>query len=122
MNDHRRALEALREAIGRSNYVGYRSLVVEVLAPGAEILLRAGDPATATVLVGSLLEGVLPAINSALSQRYVDLERSLVAVHEALGDEQYQRMFARGAAMSYEEIVDFALAEVRRAIDEATDG
>jgi hypothetical protein len=39
-------------------------------------------------------------------------------VWEDFSAEEYQRLFDRGAAMSYEEIVDFALHEARRAIAE----
>ena len=112
------ALEALCDAISNANYVGSRGVVVEVLGEGADILLRAGEPSTATVLAGSLLQGALLAI--IVSQRNAELDRTLVSAREGLGDEEYQRMFDRGASMSYEEVIKFALDNVQRAIAETT--
>ena len=74
------ALEALCDAISYANYVGSRGVVVEVLGEGADILLRAGEPSTATVLAGSLLQGALLAI--IVSQRNAELDRTLVAARE----------------------------------------
>ena len=119
MQDPRRALEALYAALSHSDHVGYRPLVVEVLGPSAEILLRAGQFQLGAVLAGGLLEGALPAINVS-SQRNADLEDAMVAAREALGDEQYQRLFARGAAMPYEELLEFALNQVHEALEETT--
>jgi predicted ATPase len=118
IHDRVAALEALYDAISYSTYVGYRPVVVQILGPSAEILLRVGEPATGTVLAGSLLQGALAAIM--LLQRNAELERTLMTAREALGDEQYQRMFARGASMSYEEVVEFALDNLHRAMTETT--
>jgi predicted ATPase/class 3 adenylate cyclase len=122
MHDRLSALEALEEAIAYSRDVGYRPIVIEVLGPGAEILLRAGEPAAATVLAGSLLQGAFPAINAfASSHRSAELEGALVAARDNLGPEQYERMLARGASMSYDEVVEFALDSAHRAMAEAND-
>ena len=42
------------------------------------------------------------------------------SAREGLGEEEYQRMFDRGASMSYEEVSNFALDRVQRAIAETT--
>ncbi len=42
------------------------------------------------------------------------------AAEEALGYEQYQRLFARGAAMSYEEVLEFAPDHVQQAVEVTT--
>ena len=118
MGDRVAALEALYDAISYANHAGSRGPVVEVLGAGAEILLRAGELSAATVLAGSLLQGALLAI--LVSQRDAELKRALMAAHEGLGDEQYQRMFDRGASMSYEEVITFALDNVQRAMAETT--
>jgi hypothetical protein len=120
IHDRPAALEALRDAIRYSNYVGFRPLVVEVLAPGAEILLRVGEHATAVVLAGSALGGTLATIMVS-SERNVELERVLVTAREGLGTDQYTRLYARGEAMSYQEVVEFALEELRRATAAGTD-
>ena len=121
MQDRLAALETLHEAISYSNDVGWRPLLAEVLGPGAEILLRVGEGATATVLAGSLLDGALAMLNLSL-ERNASLERALTAAREEFGDEQFGRLFTRGAGMSYEEVVEFALDQVRRAMAEMTRG
>jgi predicted ATPase/class 3 adenylate cyclase len=120
MGDRVGALEALSEAISYANYVGARPPVVEILGAGVNLLVRAAKLATATVVAASLLQGTLATINVS-SQRDMELERTLTTAREALGDEQYQRLVAQGAPMSYEEVVEFALEELRRAITDATD-
>jgi hypothetical protein len=116
--DRGAALEALREALLYSNRNGFRPILIETIGPGAEILVHVGRLTTAVALAGSLLEGSLARI-MVVSERNAELEQLLVTVRDELGDEEYQRAFARGAAMSYEEIVDFALAEVAREGDGA---
>jgi predicted ATPase len=118
MQNPRRALEALYNALDYSDHVGYRPIVVEILGPSAEILLRVGQFELGTVLAGSLLEGALPAINAS-SQR-VHLENAMDAARDALGDQEYQRLFAEGAAMSYEEVLEFALNHVNNALEATT--
>jgi hypothetical protein len=117
--DRRAALETLQEAIGYGNHAGWRPMLADVLGAGVEILLRVGEGATATVLAGSLVDGVLAMLNVSFG-RTASLERALTAAREELGDEQFGRLFTRGAGMSYEEVVEFALDEVRRAMSETT--
>jgi hypothetical protein len=119
MQDPRRALEALYAALRHTDHVGNRPLVVDLLGSSAEILLRVGQPHLGTELAGGLLEGALPALNVS-SQRNTDLEDAMVAAREALGDEHYQRLFASGAAMSYEEVLEFALDHVHQALEVTT--
>jgi hypothetical protein len=121
MQDRPAALETLYEAIRYTNLVGWRPMLADVLGPGAEILLRAGEGATATVLAGSVLDGALAMLNVSL-ERNASLERALAAAREEFGDEQFGRLFTRGAGMSFEEVVEFALDQVRRAIAETTAG
>jgi hypothetical protein len=102
MQDPRRALEALDAALSHSDHVGYRPLVVEVLGPSAEILLRVGQLQLGIVLAGGLLEGALPAINVS-SQRNADLQDAMVAARDTRR-RAVPAPFARGAAMSYEEV------------------
>jgi hypothetical protein len=71
------------------------------------------------VLAGSVLNGVLAAINVSL-ERNASLERALAAARADLGGEQYAQLLVRGAAMSYDEVVEFALDGVRRAMTETS--
>jgi predicted ATPase/class 3 adenylate cyclase len=119
-HDRPAALAALGEAIACATRVGFRPMGTEVVAGAAEVLLRIGEYSTATVLAGSLLEGALAWIMMS-GERNAELERALVAARAQLGADQYQHLFARGAAMSYEEVLEFALEDVHRALAEATD-
>jgi hypothetical protein len=56
-------------------------------------------------------------INMSL-ERNASLERALTVAREEFGDEQFGRLFTRGAAMPYEAVVEFALDQVRRAMAE----
>jgi hypothetical protein len=111
------ALEALYDAIGYAYYVGARPPVVEVIGVGVGILARVGEISTATVLAASLTQDALLAINAS-AHRDADLEQTFRTARASLGDEQCQRLVARGEAMSYEEVVEFALDHVRRAMSE----
>ncbi|HXY91114.1 MAG TPA: adenylate/guanylate cyclase domain-containing protein [Acidimicrobiia bacterium] len=121
MHDRVGALEALDEAISHGGSVGARPVVVDILGASADILVRVAEPSTATVVAASLLEGALVAINVS-SQRNAELERTLDAARRVLGHEQYQRSYAHGASISYEEVVEFALDNVRRALAQPHDG
>jgi tetratricopeptide (TPR) repeat protein len=118
--DRAAALHALRAALVDSDHVGFRPIVTEVLGPGAEILIRVGRPATAVTLSGSVLDGALAEIMVS-SDRNAELERMLAGVREELGPDEYDRAFARGAVMSYEEIVEFVLDDLQLAAPEAGD-
>jgi hypothetical protein len=117
MQDRVAALEALYDAISNANHVGARPPVVDILVAGVDILMRVGELSTATVLAGSLLQGTLAAINVS-SQRNTELERTLITARETLGDQQCQRLVDRGTAMSYEEVVEFALDKLPGAMPE----
>jgi predicted ATPase/class 3 adenylate cyclase len=105
------ALSSLLEAIEYSSRVGFRPLVVEVLGPGAEILLRDGQHESAIVLAGSLLEGALAAV-LVTSERNAALERALATVRRDMDEAQFTRLYTEGTAMSYDGVVDFALHRV----------
>ena len=115
MDDRRRALDALYDGMIHSIYIGYRPVVVEVLGASATILLRLGELEPGIVLAGSLLRGALPAINMRSGTEIAELEERVEAAREALGVEQYQFLSDRGAAMSYDEVLEFAVELVRPA-------
>jgi hypothetical protein len=113
MHDPRQSLEALHDGLTHSIYLGYRPVVVEVLGQSAVILLRNGELEPGTVLGGSLLRGALPAFNVRAEAEIADIEAALLDAREALGDQEYQRLYDRGAAMTYDEVLAFALDAVR---------
>jgi len=119
-HDRVAALEALHDGLRYSNDVGYRPIVVEALGLAAETLLTVGELATATVLAGSLFAGTLPELNAS-PQRNSKLERNLMSAREALGDEQHLRLYEQGQSMSYEEVIEYAMDNVQRAVAETTE-
>jgi predicted ATPase/class 3 adenylate cyclase len=112
MNARVEALDALHEGITYSKYVGYRPLVVQIMGPVADTLLQLGEVTSGIVIAGSLLHGSLDTIS--VPPEDPELQQNLDRVRQALDEQQYERLIESGAAMSYEEIVEFALERVAR--------
>ncbi|MBO0682903.1 MAG: AAA family ATPase, partial [Candidatus Dormibacteraeota bacterium] len=83
-----------------------RLLLVDSLLGFAGALALAGDPERGAVLLGAgdALRGDTPL--SPLDRR--DLDRTTARVRGALGPKRYEAARRRGAAMSYDEVVDYA--------------
>jgi hypothetical protein len=99
--------------------------VTGVLSDGVEALARAGHHE-----LGALVEGT---VRGPLGAMFITLggpeqeshEQAIADLRSALGPERYGQLAARGASMTYEEIVEYALAELDRLIAESassTDG
>jgi predicted ATPase/class 3 adenylate cyclase/tetratricopeptide (TPR) repeat protein len=109
--DHRRAIEAVREAIVYSRDVGDRNSMAFALYEFARLCDLRGHPTAGATLVGALHSGVWYRLGS----EYLDAERREEArtlALAALGPETYEECEARGSAMTYDEVVAFALATV----------
>jgi len=92
------ALEALRESIMHSYESGYRRAALFALSNSVDVFFELGCPEPAAVVCG------WPG-RFALSSPEETLEA-------ALGHHPYERARSRGAAMTFDEIVGFVLAEV----------
>lgn len=112
VGDSMGALSLLRESVVIARDQGARPQLASALDWALSPLTKIGRPEPAAVFVGALIKGSLtgvgdfPGVNSA---RMKALER----VRSAIGDDRTDAMTAHGAAMSYDEIVEYALTQLQ---------
>ena len=78
------------------------------------ILGRSGEHEVAATLLGVAVDGPLAAMNNFPDSRLEDSDPLIATVHRELGDAAWAGSRRRGAAMTYEEAVDYAIAELDR--------
>ena len=113
LGDDTGALELIHEAVTLARDQGVRPQLAAALDWALSPLLRTGRPDVAATLLGALTDGALggghfPGVASARS-------RSLERVRAVLGDEKTDELVARGAAMSYDELAQYAIRSVEPA-------
>jgi hypothetical protein len=108
------AMQALKASVAHEHQRGSRPSIVITLTVGVDVLATLGYAEQAAVLAGVITGGPLaPLIADRIdSTEQVSLERALAPVREKLGADGYARCTARGAAMSYDEIIDYTLTEL----------
>jgi predicted ATPase/class 3 adenylate cyclase len=102
------ALDALRAAVTYDNAGGNRPALPATLLASCELLTALGHLEHALVLNGAVVEGELRPLapgTSAVGSQHA----ALVRAPEGLGDAAYQAALAKGSALSYEEVVAYAL-------------
>jgi predicted ATPase/class 3 adenylate cyclase len=117
------ALSAIRDGVAYCHHIGDRRTLVGVLSRASLALIELGYPEPAAVLTGVVTDGPL-AVWDALAgveADQQDREQALDAMLAALGLDRYQHAAARGAAMSYDEVVDYAGGELERLLVDAHD-
>jgi tetratricopeptide (TPR) repeat protein len=90
---------------------GVRPQFAAVLDWSVLALLRVGRPDTAVVLLGTLTEGVLADVSNYLLTGSYSREQALDRIRPLVGPE-FDALVARGGAMTYDEIVAYALEEL----------
>jgi predicted ATPase len=101
------ALPLLREAVIVSRDEGARPSLAAALDWSLAPLVKLGQSESAATFVGALTGGPLAEVSG-----FPDVEsraRVLERIRAALGDNAADVLVARGAAMTYDEIIDFAL-------------
>jgi predicted ATPase/class 3 adenylate cyclase len=102
------ALELLREAVIVSRDQGARPQLAAALDWSLSPLIKVGRPEPAATFVGALTGGPLAEMGN-----FPDVDaaraRILERLHVELGDDTSDALVARGAAMTYDEIVEYAL-------------
>ena len=104
------ALELLHEAVTLGRDQGVRPQLAAALDFALALLVRTGRPEVAATFFGALTGGSLadvgnfPGVAAARS-------RSLERVGDVLGD-QTDTLVARGAAMSYDELTEYAIRQL----------
>ncbi len=112
------AFANLREAITHCHTVADYPELAGVLNTTITILVESGALEHAAVLTGFVLEG--PVAHFAMLFSGAEGDEQLAAqtrIRTELGDEHFNTAYSRGAAMTYEEIVDHALGVLADAAD-----
>ena len=107
------ALRALQEAVRRGADTG--DVLGMALAVGCaiEVIAILGSTQSAAVLYGMLNHGPLAQLWWNDAQR-IDRIRTVERIRAELTDDEFERSAALGAAMSFEEGLDYALADLNR--------
>jgi predicted ATPase/class 3 adenylate cyclase len=116
-----KAFQSVRAAVVHSEHIGDHPQLVSALAFATTILSRSGHQEPAAVLAGVIVDGSLAEINRFPGSAREHGDRVLVRIEEALGSDAYRRAAARGASMSFEEIVEYTIGELDRVIAEPDD-
>ncbi|HXY92372.1 MAG TPA: adenylate/guanylate cyclase domain-containing protein [Acidimicrobiia bacterium] len=105
------ALEFVHEAVLISRDQGHRPQLAAALDWGLNPLLRTGRPGVTATFLGALTAGTLaevgnfPGVDAARA-------RSLDRVRDALGGARTDQLLKRGAAMTYDELVEYAVDQL----------
>jgi hypothetical protein len=121
--DERGAARALAEALELSARDGDQLSVAGHLWYFGEILGGLDlEPEVVGVLEGIVTEGSLAPLMTTVGGRELELhQRSVESARRRCGTERFDRLLARGAAMAYEEAVDYSRNEVDRILAELDD-
>jgi predicted ATPase/class 3 adenylate cyclase len=112
LGDEVGALRYLHGAVTVSRDQGARPSMAAALDWSLRVLVRMERPDTAAVFVGALTAGALSEVSDYPISSPRTRDRILGRVRETLGGDATQALVDRGAAMTYEEIVDFAVEQL----------
>ncbi|HXY94962.1 MAG TPA: adenylate/guanylate cyclase domain-containing protein [Acidimicrobiia bacterium] len=113
------ALFAIWGAVGHSHLTGDRPEIVGALLIAAAVLAAAGrDEESVTVSLGVTTGPLRELVVVETDPTYAEQVELLRDARAVLGDERYDVAAARGRAMSYEELVAYAMAELELAESE----
>ena len=102
------ALELLRAAVVLARDLGARPQLAAALDWSLSPLVKVGRPESAATLVGALTRGALADVGN-FPLVAATRDRTLERVGAELGDDTTDRLVAEGAAMTYDEIINYAL-------------
>ena len=108
------ALTILHEATVQQHGDGNRLGLGVTLQRAAAVLARLGDSQPAAILAGAVSAHFAVAVGNVHSQEQAEIDDAQSSVRCALGEAAYTTALRRGAAMDDHQMVDYALAEVRR--------
>jgi predicted ATPase/class 3 adenylate cyclase len=107
------ALEALQEGLENHHIHGDEPGVAVCLARGAAVMVALGEHETAAVFLGAGTYGGLAHFGAASPIEVLDYNEFVTTLRSWLGDDDYTDAFARGAAMTYDQVAAFALSAVK---------
>jgi hypothetical protein len=108
------ALEALRTSVVNGHELGDRPQFVATISWGTYVFARFGDLQAAAVLAGALVDGPLAELAGFPGMAQSHDDPALARLQFALGPDTYREATARGAAMSFDQIVEYMLTEIDR--------
>jgi predicted ATPase/class 3 adenylate cyclase len=111
----RRALEVLDEGIEHCRRVGPRVDIAGIFAQMCRTFARNDWPVPAAVLAGVVSEGAIAKLSGAKTPDRI--ARAMAPARAQLGDDTYQQLFTRGAAMSYADAIEYARAQLNEIIN-----
>jgi predicted ATPase/class 3 adenylate cyclase len=110
--ERERSWVALQEAIVHAHGDGDESQVAASIDQGLIAFGPFGAPEAAATLAGSVLAGSLAEMALTTPFEVAERDHCLDRVRAELGDERYDTAFERGAAMSYSDVVTYALEQL----------
>jgi predicted ATPase/class 3 adenylate cyclase len=113
------ALAAAREAFAYAHDTDDLTAIAATLACLVELVYRSGYTESAAVLAGILDSDAFRPLLYPNDPHLLNRKRILEAARAQLGDEAYEGALARGAAMSYDAGLAYALAELNRSSNTA---
>jgi hypothetical protein len=109
------ALDDLREAVAQSHDVGDRSMLMTAIDRGIAITTRVGALETAATFAGIVTHGTFAGLSiNRFGPDAIEREQLIERLPVELGVATWETAIARGAAMAYDEIVEYALSELER--------
>ena len=119
LGDLRGAVEALRTGFEHAVGDGNRLSSITLLWYGLEALVPFGELEFSAVLFGAVDDGcggVAPMLNAVVGPQAVRHTDARAEARAALGADRFDELVARGATMTYDDVVTFARRELERAI------
>jgi predicted ATPase/class 3 adenylate cyclase len=108
------ALDLLHRAAIVTRDEGVRPQFAAMLDWSVLAFVRSGRPDIAVVLLGVLTDGALADVSNYLLTSSYSREQALDRLRPSV-DEAFEALVARGAAMTYDEVVDYALEQLASA-------
>jgi predicted ATPase len=110
--DRSGALEALRASVVSGHELGDRPQFVATIGWGVFVFSRFGQLEQAAVLAGALVDGPLAEISRFPGVAQSHEDPALTRVRSAIGTDAYRDAAARGAAMSFDDVVAYMIREI----------
>jgi tetratricopeptide (TPR) repeat protein len=114
------ALGALRAALVYGHEFGQQAWLVTALDRGIQVLGHLGHWEPTAVLGGMVVDGPLGRLSILPVAEHQARSEALERARQELGDHRYRAAHTRGAAMTYEQIIEYTLAELDRLLNNRT--
>jgi predicted ATPase/class 3 adenylate cyclase len=114
------ALGALRAALVYGHEFGQQAWLVTALDRGIQVLGHLGHWEPTAVLGGMVVDGPLGRLSILPLAEHEARNETLERARQELGDHRYRAAHTRGAAMTYEQVTEYTLAELDRLLNNRT--